>query len=618
MMPTMMSEETIRGNLRYRPDRFGQALSTDNSYSENLSGLKLTAMSEETYTAYLQGDTHTMKKTAWLFGILLLIGLTIFSLNTPPVAAENHIIVTITDDIVANDGECSLREAIAAANSNVPSGFLPGECAAGSATETDVILLDAGESYNLTIQGADEDWGETGDLDILNNPDVEIDIHVKVTGEGTARVNASFLNDRIWHVHSDAHLVLEQVETFGGSSPLGGGLFNDNGRVTLTNTVFALNTAYTGGAIANNGANAVIVANDTEILRNTANTTHGGGVLNQNGASIFLIGSHVYGNQAAEHGGGLANGADESVINISRSTLNDNEAGSCGGAVANWGGGVHVHFGSQILNNSAVQYGGGVCNGSGVVNMIMETVIEGNESSFYGGGISNADLLNITDSVVRNNKAFDNNNDGGFGGGFYTAPGSQTKINRSAILGNTADHSGGAILAQGTLEIYNSTLSGNFAIFGGGLLVWPLADVTVVNATIAANASVGQNGVGLLQAGGQIAIGNSLLDNLGGNCYQSDGTFVSLGHNLSGDDSCLFTEAGDLNDVDPLLAELENGVHQLHPDSPAIDAGDAALCAETSVFYLDQLGQTRPKFNGCDIGAVEWQGFDLYLPVIIR
>jgi hypothetical protein len=310
-----------------------------------------------------------------------------------------------------------------------------------------------------------------------------------------------------------------------------GVIVGSNGRVTLTNAVFSLNSAYAGGAIANNGADAVIIANDTETSRNTANTTHGGGVLNQNGALIFLIRSHVYGNQAAGHGGGLANGVDGSV-NISGTVLENNEAGSCGG--------------------------------------------------------------------------------------FYTAPGSQTTIKRSAILGNTADHSGGAMLAQGTLEIYNSTLSGNFAIFGGGMLVWPLANVTAVNVTIAANASVGQNGVGLLQAGGHIAIGNSLLDNLGGNCYQSDGTSVSLGHNLSGDDSCLFTEAGDLNDVDPLLAELENGVHHLQPGSPAIDAGDAALCAETLVFNLDQLGQERPKFNGCDIGAVEWQGFDLYLPVIIR
>jgi CSLREA domain-containing protein len=558
-----------------------------------------------------------MKRTIWLLGSIIIIGLVFVLPGAESAAAENHIIVSITEDIIDNDGECSLREAIISANANVASGFLPGECPAGSATETDVILLEAGETYDLTIQGANEEWSATGDLDILNNPDAEIDIHVMVTDEGTAVINGSLLNDRIWHVHPEAHLVLEGAVTREGSSFLGGGLYNQNGRVTLTNAVFALNSAYAGGAIANDGADAVIIANNTEISRNTANTTHGGGVLNQNGALITLIGSHVYGNQAAEHGGGLANGVDGSV-NISGTTLNDNEAGSCGGAVSNWGGGVHVHFGSQMLNNSAAQYGGGLCNGSGTVNMIMETVIEGNESGYYGGGISNGDLLNITDSVVRNNKAFDDDNDGGYGGGFYTAPGSQTKINRSAILGNTADHSGGAMLAQGTLEIYNSTLSGNFAIFGGGMLVWPLADVTAVNVTIAANASVGQNGVGLLQAGGQIAMGNSLLDNLGGNCYQSDGTFVSLGHNLSSDDSCLFTEAGDLNEADPLLAELVNGVHHLQVGSPAIDAGDAALCAETPVFNLDQLGQERPKFNGCDIGAVEWQGFGLYLPIVIR
>jgi CSLREA domain-containing protein len=46
-------------------------------------------------------------------------------------AAATTIVVNSTDDAVANDGHCTMREAIAAANNNVASGNMPGECAAG-------------------------------------------------------------------------------------------------------------------------------------------------------------------------------------------------------------------------------------------------------------------------------------------------------------------------------------------------------------------------------------------------------------------------------------------------------------------------------------------------------
>jgi CSLREA domain-containing protein len=558
-----------------------------------------------------------MRKPSWLFGTLCLIGLIIVSLNASPAAAvDNVIFVTIWDDVVADDGHCSLREAIVAANTNTPSGAQPGECPAGSATETDIIVLFSGATYNLTIAGANEDNALTGDLDILNNPNVEIDAHVKVLGEGTPRINASFLNDRVWHVHPGARLVLEQVETFGGSSFLGGGLYNSNGFVTVNNAAFTLNSAYAGGAIVNDGANAVMFVNDTEITRNTANTTHGGGVLNQNGALLYLVRGRVNGNKAADHGGGVANGLDGKA-NIMGVLLDYNEAGLCGGGVANWGGMVNFMHRSQAVGNSAVQYGGGICNGSGNFYIDYEAVIEANESDYYGGGIANTGIMEIHNSAVRDNKAFDVGNGGGFAGGIYAAFGSHTRVLRSAVTGNTADNSGGGMLAQGIVRLDNSTLSGNFAPLGGGLLVWPFSEVFVFNVTIAANAAVAPNGVGLLQEGGQIIIGNSLLDN-SGNCHHSLGTFISQGHNLASDNSCPFTETGDLNNVDPLLADLENGVHQLEWGSPAIDAADTDLCMESVVFGLDQLGQTRPKFNGCDIGAVEWQGFGLYLPVIMR
>ena len=74
--------------------------------------------------------------------------------------------VTTLNDELNNDTDCSLREAIQAANTNSPvSG-----CHAGDAG-LDIIKLGSG-TYSLTLPGKNEDNNATGDLDIIE--DLEI------------------------------------------------------------------------------------------------------------------------------------------------------------------------------------------------------------------------------------------------------------------------------------------------------------------------------------------------------------------------------------------------------------------------------------------------------------
>ena len=62
-----------------------------------------------------------------------------------PVSAQNVIEVNDATDVApANDGVCTLREAITAANSNTASGGAVGECAAGSVVNPDTIYFDIG------------------------------------------------------------------------------------------------------------------------------------------------------------------------------------------------------------------------------------------------------------------------------------------------------------------------------------------------------------------------------------------------------------------------------------------------------------------------------------------
>ena len=74
--------------------------------------------------------------------------------------------VNSTGDVIADDGVCTLREAITAANTDTASGAMGGECIAGSGAYP--ITVPAG-SYTLAIPGLGEDFSATGDLDILDD-----------------------------------------------------------------------------------------------------------------------------------------------------------------------------------------------------------------------------------------------------------------------------------------------------------------------------------------------------------------------------------------------------------------------------------------------------------------
>jgi CSLREA domain-containing protein len=78
---------------------------------------------------------------------LMVVATLPFWCGTLSARAGTTITVSTTADAVADDGECSLREAIAAANTDSPSGSSAGECPAGSGS--DVVSVPPG-TYNLT------------------------------------------------------------------------------------------------------------------------------------------------------------------------------------------------------------------------------------------------------------------------------------------------------------------------------------------------------------------------------------------------------------------------------------------------------------------------------------
>jgi hypothetical protein len=188
-------------------------------------------------------------------------------------------------------------------------------------------------------------------------------------------------------------------------------------------------------------------------------------------------------------------------------------------------------------------------------------------------------------------------------------------VSANHTTGHTSGFGGGGIGSDSsntTLEITNSTISGNFSfVEGGGVLNG--GSLTITNSTFGDNSSSSLAGAwGIHNNGGMLQIGNTILKGgQGSNIINSNsGTVISHGYNLSSDAGGGFlTAIGDQINTDPLLGPLQdNGgltyTQALLTGSPAIDAGEPNF---TPPPFTDQRGYAR-VFNGrIDIGSLEVQ-----------
>ncbi len=403
-----------------------------------------------------------------------------------------NIVVDTTDDVVDDsDGVTSLREAIIEANST---------------PEDDTIQLTAGETYNLTISGSDEDAAATGDLDIVAGGG---EITVISQGEEKAVIDAggeTGINDRVFHVLEEAVLQLENVEVTGGIVSGDGGGINNLGIASINNSTITGNLANNGGGINNSGT--VSISNST--ITSNSNNSGGGGIHNFLG--IANISDSTISNNSAISGGGILN--NTGTVSINNSTISNNSAniGS--------GGGIH--------NLGTTDYLLGITN-------ITNSTISGNLAD-SGGGIYNLGITNINNTTISGNSAFSSSGNSGsaYGGGIYNSDGNLT-INNSNISGNSSDFDGGGIsnTSDGTANISNSTISNNSGSFGGGIsnssgtvyindstisdnsanfggALYNNDTATINNSTISGN-SAGSNGGGIYNFRGTPTINNSTI-----------------------------------------------------------------------------------------------------------
>ncbi len=307
-----------------------------------------------------------------------------------------------------------------------------------------------------------------------------------------------------------------------------------------------------------------------------------------------LRGIRVTGGNSPGNGGGIVANIVGTDITLNNVVFDNNDASFDGGAIYLSDGTLTV-INATFTSNGAGRDGGAIAGGADV--SITASLFEGNTATVRGGSVFNDGNLSLRDTTI-------DSSDAGIGGGIFTNDiGDRLDVSSSTFSNNTANApagtAGGAIGGAGSMEILNSTFSGNSATDGnGGGIGLTAGNANLNNVTLAFNAApTGFGGPFYAETGALISLRNSLLSgNTGGDTDCS--SVVSLGYNLFQLAPCP-TVASDIT-AEPLIGILDsNGglteTHALQALSPAVDAADPG---QPAIELASALSDARLSFNG--------------------
>ncbi len=380
-----------------------------------------------------------------------------------------------------------------------------------------------------------------------------------------------------------------------------------------------------GGALPITGPGTVTVMGG-DVISNTA-SAEGGGLWNSASGTLIVDGTLFRGNvasgAAADQGGG-ALFSDGGKLTVRNSTISSNRADGTAGS----GGGILVVPGSvltvtnsTLTQNTAMRAGGGI-EVNATVTKTVAAVLDDVDllQNQTGSNPGNGGALHITGpgTVTVVNSNITSNTASTEGGGLWNSASGTLIVDKSTLRGNmatgvVADHGGGGLYNDGgALTVSNSTISSNSAQSTGGGILNVAGTTALINVTLYENSAANGAG-GINSAAGTTTIANSIVAHtttMGADCVG----VTANSTNLDSDGTC---QASIM--ADPMLGPLQlNGgttpTHELLTGSPAINAGDNAICAASPINNFDQRSQTRPFGAACDLGAYELSG----ITIIIR
>lgn len=361
--------------------------------------------------------------------------------------------VTSSDDSIAADDACTLREAVQNANDNADTNT---DCAANGSYGDDVIQFEPQATGLIPLTDPDGDGPLTSEIDI----GVAGSSGALTIDGGSVRIDAVGASDQdsIFQVLADT--TLRNMALVNSTGVNGAAIELSSGDLNVNNVYFANNKAI--GPVPRPGA------------LDTTPLGVGGAIVNHNG-NLTVTNSRFENNAANRGGGAIADltGAIGNSTDVSTTVFLGNEADPALAA---------AESGESISDDpaDAPGNGGAIYIGTNGVANIENALFSGNTAANEGGAVWSAgfDLVLAGVTAVGNTaagaRADGGSDDGGGGGGLYFqgVPGYSAEISDSRFAANDAsgaDGSGGAIFHnRGVLRIADSLISSNTANRAGG------------------------------------------------------------------------------------------------------------------------------------------------------
>jgi hypothetical protein len=509
-----------------------------------------------------------------------------------------------------NDGDISLRDAIALAPANETIDFSP-DLTSGGAAAIQLTLGELTINKSLTIQGPGADLLT---IDASANDPTPLENN----GDGS----------RVFHI-DDLTVALRNVlisglRLTGGDSSGAGGAIVARENLTIVDSEITGNattsTGIQGGGAIYSGTSTVransLTVRNSSLTGNLAVNSEGGAIRKRSG-SLTIEGCTIGDNSALYAGGGVAASDAGVVVKIADSNIDDN---ACHARYAYDGGGGLFLFnaattitGSTISGNSTLRFGGGIYQYRGSLT-IMGGEISGNSARYSGGGLRNTGgSLNISGCTIANNSATY-----GDGGGLVAAYGSGWTVSGSTITGNAARGTGGGIDSRGNnLTLTDCTISDNSSTYGGGGGVHQISGVaTLTRSAISGNSVVNGIGGGVLGRYSRFSISNSTLSNnsalIGGGVWAQGGDSHTIsGSTISGNTATDETgRGGGLYFINANLA-ITGSVIKYNATAGGDGGGLCAINADVTIAGSSINNNVIANGSGGDGGGLFVQGVDL-------
>ena len=379
----------------------------------------------------------------------------------------------------------------------------------------------------------------------------------------------------------------------------GGGVYVVTATATISNNRVFSNTAVRGGGLYLGASDATLSGNT--VTDNTAYVRGGGLYLWYSDAT--LSGNTVTDN-TADGGGGLYLRSSDATL--SGNTVSANTANSSGGGLGLWGSNATLSGNTVTANTAAGYYGGGGYLRTSNATLSGNTVAS--NTADEGGGL----LLTVSDAMLSGNTVISNTATNGSGGGLYL-DWSDATLSGNTITGNmVSDEGGGLWLHASDATLTNNVVADNQANAGSGLGIRN-SSPRLLHTTIARNS--GSSGVWVIDDGSNystVALTNTILVSHSVGINVTAGNTATLESTLwHGNTTPWSGNVIRNNDYTGAPLFDADGYH-LMDGSAAVDRGvDAGVTTDID-------GDSRPQGSAPDLGADEWAGAGVYLPIILK